>query len=312
MDSIFEEGAEEIGGEIEAYCPAPRCKTDTTHTITNMYEDEVRRVQCMVCGEVHAYRKPRGDSETGDGDGSGKKSGPKRVTWEEALARATDADLANARPYSVRDSYEEGDVVLHPTFDLGFVIDQLPDNCVAMIFRGATEPKKLIHNRGIEFAARMPEIAEVPVPREAKKKKRIKKAETPSAPVPARNKAEVEAAIQRARTAARARIEEASRTVDERTKKLKAEVKKAKPASKPAVAKPVVAASSENKPAQTGAAKKLATPSVKKPAAKKPVAKKPAAKKPPAKKPVAKKSAAKKPPAKKPAKASKPAKKRKK
>ena len=61
MDSIFEEDADEVGGEIEAYCPSPRCKADTTHTIISMYEDEVRRVQCVVCGEVHAYRKPRGD-----------------------------------------------------------------------------------------------------------------------------------------------------------------------------------------------------------------------------------------------------------
>jgi len=54
MDSIFEEEADEVGGEIEAYCPSPRCKADTTHTIISMYEDEVRRVQCVVCGEVHA------------------------------------------------------------------------------------------------------------------------------------------------------------------------------------------------------------------------------------------------------------------
>src|ERR1044071_4865630 len=115
MDSIFEEDADEIGGEIEAYCPSPRCKADTTHTIISMYEEEVRRVQCVVCGEVHAYRKPRGDSEGGE-EGLNKRSANKKLNWDEALARATDAELGNARPYSIRDSYEEGDVVLHPTF----------------------------------------------------------------------------------------------------------------------------------------------------------------------------------------------------
>src|SRR5882757_5084951 len=113
MDSIFEEDADEVGGEIEAYCPSPRCKADTTHTIISMYEDEVRRVQCVVCGEVHAYRKPRGDGE-GSEDGAGSKTGAKRLTWDEALARASDTDLGNTRPYSIRDTYEEGDVVLHP------------------------------------------------------------------------------------------------------------------------------------------------------------------------------------------------------
>src|SRR5690242_14633487 len=119
MDSIFEEGSEEVGGEIEAYCPSPRCKADTTHTIISMYEDEVRRVQCVVCGEVHAYRKPRGDG-TEDGDGASKKATAKKVTWDDAMGRATDTDLNNCRPYSIRDTYVDGDVVHHPVFDIGF------------------------------------------------------------------------------------------------------------------------------------------------------------------------------------------------
>jgi hypothetical protein len=163
-----------------------------------MYEDEVRRVQCVVCGEVHAYRKPRGDGAEDGGEG-GKKHGPRRVTWDEAMSRATDNDLANCRPYSIRDTYEEGDVVHHPVFDIGFVVVQLPDNKVEVIFRDGGA-RILVHNRG-DLASRMPDIAEVPAPREAKKKKRAKKAEAPAAPVPQRSKAEVEAAVVRAVTA---------------------------------------------------------------------------------------------------------------
>jgi hypothetical protein len=51
----------DVGEEVEAYCPSPRCKADKTHTIISMYEDEIRRVQCVSCGEVHAYRVPRGE-----------------------------------------------------------------------------------------------------------------------------------------------------------------------------------------------------------------------------------------------------------
>src|SRR2546430_392847 len=180
MDSIFDEDVDEVGGEIEAYCPSPRCKADTTHTIISMYEDEVRRVQCVVCGEVHAYRKPRGDGVEEGGDGAAKKAGPRRVTWDEAMSRASDNDLANCRPYSIRDTYEEGDVLHHPVFDIGFVTDGLPDNKVEVIFRDGTS-KVLVHNRG-DLAARMPDIAEVPAPREAKKKKRAKKAEAHPTP----------------------------------------------------------------------------------------------------------------------------------
>jgi hypothetical protein len=307
MDSIFEEDADEVGGEIEAYCPSPRCKADTTHTIISMYEDEVRRVQCVVCGEVHAYRKPRGDGPDGEGvEGLGKKSGTKKLSWDEAMARATDNDLANCRPYSIRDTYEDGDVVHHPVFDIGFVVEQLPDNKVEVIFRDGGA-RILVHNRG-DLAARMPEIAEVPIPREAKKKKRAKKPDVAAAPIPQRSKAEVEAAVVRARSAAQARMEESARAGDERTKKLKAEVKtaakatKAKPApvAKAPPAKAVKAAAPAKAAAKTAKQPvKAAAKGAKKPA--KPVkaakpAKKPAAKKPakPAKKPAAKKPAPKK------------------
>ncbi|HEY6172804.1 MAG TPA: hypothetical protein VIX73_00110, partial [Kofleriaceae bacterium] len=234
MDSIFEEDADEVGGEIEAYCPSPRCKADTTHTIISMYEDEVRRVQCVVCGEVHAYRKPRGDGIEESAEGAAKKASQRRMTWDDAMARATDGDLGNARPYSIRDAYEEGDVVHHPVFDIGFVIELLPDNKVEVIFRDGGS-RILVHNRG-DLAARMPDISEIPIPRESKKKKRTKKPEPAAQPVPARSKAEVEAAVQRARAAAQLRMDEAQKTADERSKKLKAEVKKtgAKPPAKPA------------------------------------------------------------------------------
>ena len=130
----------------------------------------------------------------------------------------------NCRPYSIRDTYEEGDVVHHPVFDIGFVIEQLPDNKVEVIFRDGGA-RILVHNRG-DLASRMPDIAEIPAPREAKKKKRAKKAETPATPVPQRTKAEVEAAVVRARGAAQARVDEATAAADERNKKLKAEAKK--------------------------------------------------------------------------------------
>src|SRR5262252_6963471 len=224
MDSIFEEDADEVGGEIEAYCPSPRCKADTTHTIISMYEDEVRRVQCVVCGEVHAYRKPRGDGVEESADSAAKKASQRRLTWDDAMARATDTDLANCRPYSIRDAYEEGDVVHHPVFDIGFVVELLPDNKVEVNFRDGGS-RILVHNRG-DLAARMPDISEIPIPRDNKKKKRTKKAEPAAQPVPARSKAEVEAAVQRARAAAQLRMDEAQKTADERSKKLKAEVKK--------------------------------------------------------------------------------------
>ncbi|MEZ4366320.1 MAG: hypothetical protein R2939_08515, partial [Kofleriaceae bacterium] len=195
MESIFEEESDEIGGEIEAYCPSPRCKADTSHTIISMYEDEVRRVQCQVCGEVHAFRKPRGDAPEESPEALPKKKVERRITWDEAIARASEADLLNCRPYSIRDTYEVGDVVHHPAFDIGFVTELLPDNKVEVTFRDGGA-RILVHNRG-DLASRMPDISEIPAPREQKKKKR-KKPE-PTQPVVLRSKADVDDAVGRAR-----------------------------------------------------------------------------------------------------------------
>lgn len=253
MDSIFEDNADEVGGEIEAYCPSPRCKQDQPHTIISMYEDEVRRVQCTVCGEVHAFRKPRGDGvEEGEG-GSAKKAPQKRVTWDDALARASDTELGTTRPYSIRDAYEEGDVVHHPVFDIGFVVELLPDNKVEVIFRDGGS-RVLVHNRG-DLASRMPDISEIPVPREAKKKKRAKKQDAPVITPPTRSKPEIEAAIARARESAHNRMDEAQKTADERNKKLKADVKPGKPGkSTPAPAAPAKAPVAAAAPAKAAAA----------------------------------------------------------
>ena len=78
------------------------------------------------------------------------------------MGQVTQADLANCRPYSIRDTYEELDVVSHPKFDIGFVTELLPDNKVEITFKDAR--RVMVHNRG-DLAPKMPGIAEVPAPR---------------------------------------------------------------------------------------------------------------------------------------------------
>ncbi|HEU5061041.1 MAG TPA: hypothetical protein VFU21_31135, partial [Kofleriaceae bacterium] len=176
MDSLFDDDQDEVGSEIEAYCPSPRCKADTNHTVISMYEDEIRRVQCQVCGDVHAYRKPRGDAvEAQEGAAAERKKLSRKPSWDEAMAQVTEQDLASCRPYSIRDTYEEMDVVSHPKFGTGFVTELLPDNKVEITFKD--ERRVLVHNRS-DLAQKMPELAEMPAPRDLKKRKRRKKGQS--------------------------------------------------------------------------------------------------------------------------------------
>jgi hypothetical protein len=142
METLFDEENHAVGDEITAY--SPKLKSDTPHTIVSMYEGEIRRVQCQVSGEVHAYRKPRGETADGQGemDAPPKKKLNKKMSWREAMASVSEAHLAACRPYSIRDTYLEMDLVSHPKFDIGFVTailfcDVLDVNTLAFLFTDA-------------------------------------------------------------------------------------------------------------------------------------------------------------------------------
>lgn len=126
----------EVGEEVQAYCPSPRCKSDQTHTIISTYEDEIRRVQCVSCGEVHAYRPARGVAEP---------VAAARPSWDDAMARFTDADRSAAPPYSIRTTYALNSLVQHPVFGVGVVVEVLPDAKVDVVFRDRTAV--LVHGR---------------------------------------------------------------------------------------------------------------------------------------------------------------------
>src|SRR5262249_5818991 len=162
MDFIFEDDVDEVGSDIEAYCP--KCKQDTSHTVITKYEEEVRRVQCSVCGDVHAYRKPRGEEadEPPEPVAARKRAAQKKLTWQEAFDKLG-AHKAHdrSRPYTIREQYHEGDIVSHPKFGIGFVTE-IRENKAEVTFQD--ERRLLVHNRP-DLAAAMPAIPPAPAPR---------------------------------------------------------------------------------------------------------------------------------------------------
>ena len=156
---IFDDDIEEIGSDVEAFCP--KCKADTAHTIITKYEDEIRRVQCSPCGDVHAYRKPRGEleEEGAQAEEKSKKKALKKPTWEEFFAKH---DVSSARPYTFRDTYIENDIVTHPKFGMGFASETPDEDKVEITFKD--QRRVLVHNRK-ELPGAPPELARAPKPR---------------------------------------------------------------------------------------------------------------------------------------------------
>jgi hypothetical protein len=152
MDFMFEDEVDEVGSDVEAYCP--KCKADTTHVVISKYEDEIRRVQCNPCGDVHSFRKPRGEVEEDVPEpiAAKKRAMLKKATWEEFFAKHGEKD---GRPYEFREAYTENIIVTHPKFGRGFVSEVLSDSKVEITFKDAR--RVLVHNRkdmpGLPLAA---------------------------------------------------------------------------------------------------------------------------------------------------------------
>jgi Zn ribbon nucleic-acid-binding protein len=152
MDFMFEDEVDEVGSDVEAYCP--KCKADTTHVVISKYEDEIRRVQCNPCGDVHSFRKPRGDVEEDVPEpiAAKKRAMMKKPTFDEFFAKHSEK---NAKPYEFREHYHENVIVTHPKFGKGFVSEIVSDSKVEVTFKDAK--RVLVHNRknmpGLPLAA---------------------------------------------------------------------------------------------------------------------------------------------------------------
>ena len=164
MDFMFEDEVDEVGSDVEAYCP--KCKGDTTHVVISKYEDEIRRVQCNPCGDVHSYRKPRGDVEDDVPEpiAAKKRAMMKKLSWDEFFAKHGEK---NAKPYEFREHYHENVILTHPKFGKGFVSEVMSDSKVEITFKDSR--RVLVHNRkdmpGLPLAAEgdgRPSNAKVP------------------------------------------------------------------------------------------------------------------------------------------------------
>jgi hypothetical protein len=262
MDFMFEDDVDEVGSDVEAYCP--KCKADTTHVVISKYEDEIRRVQCNPCGDVHSFRKPRGEAEDDIPEpvAARKRALLKKMTWDEFFAKHGEK---NAKPYEFRDTYRENVILVHPKFGKGYVSEVVSESKIEITFRDAR--RILVHNRkdipGSPVGREDDGLPSTPVPAKAAGKGGGKSAEKPAAK-PGEKKIEDKVAV-------------GKKLAVPHVAPAKAAAKKPE-AKKPETKKPE--------------AKKQ--PEAKKPAAKKPETKRPVAKKPVAKKPAAKKPAKKK------------------
>ena len=138
---IFDDDVDEVGAEVEAHCP--KCKADTQHVVVSKYEDEIRRVQCNPCGDVHPYRKPRGEAEEEEPAPPVKKKAVKaKPTWEQVMAKHA---KKQPKAYQLGEYFKEMEVLSHPKFGVGFVTENIGDDKIEVTFKD--DKRVLVHNR---------------------------------------------------------------------------------------------------------------------------------------------------------------------
>ncbi len=134
-----------VGGEVDSFCT--KCEMTLAHTVIAMVGGRPVKVECNTCHGVHRFR---GDAPGASASRSPSRPGTARPARERPITMSFDEvlrgkNLASARRYSPRTSYQLDDVIEHPTFGLGWVSGVRDAGKVEVTFR--SDVKVLVHGK---------------------------------------------------------------------------------------------------------------------------------------------------------------------
>lgn len=130
------------GKEVLSYCG--KCKLTLAHIIISMKDvNTIGKVQCKTCNASHAYKDPASKtkkvrSKKAKVPGTRAKSVPINELWTEELGKAS----GKAKAYTIRETFEVGDLLDHKKFGPG-IVQALVDGKIEVLFQH--EIKTLVH-----------------------------------------------------------------------------------------------------------------------------------------------------------------------
>ena len=125
------------GQEVLAYCGS--CKLDLAHIIVAHKTGDsgpVAKCECKTCRKIHSYRIPKGP----EGVAKERKKRSKRATvetvpcsveWREQLSNT---ESPSQQSYSIKASFNTGDVLDHHTFGVGIVQKSMDSTKIEVLF----------------------------------------------------------------------------------------------------------------------------------------------------------------------------------
>lgn len=149
-----------IGDVIEISCT--QCRLNLDGTVAAMVDDEVVQVTCRTCGNTQKYAPPMDEEDR-------RKRVMKRVVGGREKKRATQErsakDMkvayspneltarwrqltqgmrsAEGAIYNPRNTFQEGDALIHPQHGFGIVTQVIHENAVLVLFREVEVPLEM-------------------------------------------------------------------------------------------------------------------------------------------------------------------------
>ena len=99
-----------LGDEVIAYCG--KCREERNHQIASLAAGAIERVTCLYCRGTHLYKEKKV-----------KTTGEKRVSRKKRQKEESPGEDAPVRTYSTSETFSKGEVLSHPTFGSGKVIE---------------------------------------------------------------------------------------------------------------------------------------------------------------------------------------------
>ena len=133
------------GSDIDDRCT--KCGMELAHVIIAMDGPRPIKTQRKTCGSEHKYRgtlgKPVAKKRSTSSSSTRRTTKVPTITsYEQAMLGR---DIARARRYSARETFESGEIVDHKTFGLGAVLKELSGGKIEVCFQAGT--KVLVHGR---------------------------------------------------------------------------------------------------------------------------------------------------------------------
>lgn len=127
-----------VGKEILSNCS--KCKLILAHIIVTMKSaDTPDKVMCKTCKSTQSYKDPGAKKKKTSIErvvktakaARGVKTESVNELWNKAMGKATTA----SKEYSIRGSFQMGDLIDHPTFGQGVVEKLIDDNKIEVLFQ---------------------------------------------------------------------------------------------------------------------------------------------------------------------------------